>query len=135
MCYILVHVSRVKYYYLAVNDGALIGLFSWKDMDNIVERGRLYDYYGGLLTEHQNLIYRAMVYDDMSLGEIAKEYNISRQGVHDLITRCDRQLKRYEEKLGLIERDMMIGSKLDKIEEIADGEQISDIVSQIRDLL
>ncbi|MCR5398138.1 MAG: DNA-binding protein [Lachnospiraceae bacterium] len=104
-------------------------------MDNIVERGRLYDYYGGLLTEHQNLIYRAMVYDDMSLGEIAKEYNISRQGVHDLITRCDRQLKRYEEKLGLIERDMMIGSKLDKIEEIADGEQISDIVSQIRDLL
>ncbi len=104
-------------------------------MDNIIERGRLYDYYGALLTEHQRAIYEAVVYNDMSLAEIAEEHDISRQGVHDLIHRCDRQLARYEDKLHLIDRDEKIHGQLNKICDITDDKDILHSVEDIRSLL
>ena len=73
-------------------------------MERIVEQGLLYDFYGELLTEHQRKIYEEAVYNDMSLGEIAEEEGISRQGVHDLLKRCDKSLLEYEERLHLVER-------------------------------
>lgn len=73
-------------------------------MEKILEQGLLYDFYGELLTEHQRKIYEDAVFNDMSLSEIAEEAGISRQGVHDLIKRCDRSLQEYEEKLHLLER-------------------------------
>ena len=66
-------------------------------MEKIVEQGMLYDFYGELLTEHQRKIYEDVVLNDMSLSEIAEEQGISRQGVHDLVRRCDRTLQSYEE--------------------------------------
>lgn len=73
-------------------------------MDKIYEQTMLFDFYGELLTEHQRSVYEDAVYRDMSLGEIAEEQGISRQGVHDLIRRCDRILQEYESKLHLVER-------------------------------
>ena len=74
------------------------------DMERIYKQGLLYDFYGELLTEHQRTIYEDAVYNDMSLSEIASEQGISRQGVHDLIKRCDKILAGYEEKLRLVEK-------------------------------
>ena len=71
-------------------------------MEKIVQQTLLYDFYGELLTEHQRRIYEDAVFNDLSLSEIAREAGISRQGVHDLIRRCDRTLEGYEDKLGLI---------------------------------
>lgn len=73
-------------------------------MEKIVEQGILYDFYGELLTEHQRSIYEDAVYNDLSLGEIAEANGISRQGVHDLIKRCDKILAGYEQKLHLVEK-------------------------------
>ena len=73
-------------------------------MDKIYEQTMLYDFYGELLTEHQRSVYEDMLYRDMSLGEISEERGISRQGVHDLIRRCDRILQGYEDRLHLVER-------------------------------
>lgn len=73
-------------------------------MDKIYEQAMLFDFYGELLTEHQRSIYADAVYNDMSLGEIAEERGISRQGVHDLLRRCDKILQEYENKLHLVER-------------------------------
>lgn len=73
-------------------------------MEKIVEQGILYDFYGPLLTKHQQEVYEGFVYDNLSLTEIAVENGISRQGVHDLIKRCDKILMEYEEKLHLVER-------------------------------
>ena len=75
-------------------------------MEKIVERGMLYDFYGELLTEHQKAVYEEAVLNDMSLSEIAEQYEISRQGVHDLLKRCDKILNEYENKLHLIEKFM-----------------------------
>ena len=77
-------------------------------MEKIVEQGLLYDFYGELLTEHQRRIYEDVVLNDMSLSEIAQEQGISRQGVHDLVRRCDRTLQGYEERLHLIERFLKV---------------------------
>ena len=45
-----------------------------------------------------------MVFNDLSLSEIAKEQGVTRQGVHDLVRRCDRILEGYEEKLHLVKK-------------------------------
>lgn len=73
-------------------------------MESIVKQSLLYDFYGELLTEHQRSIYEDVVFNDMSLSEIAEENGISRQGVHDLIKRCDKILSGYEDKLHLISK-------------------------------
>ncbi len=73
-------------------------------MKAIGEQAMLYDFYGELLTPRQRQIYEEVVFEDLSLGEIAGEQGISRQGVHDLVKRCDRILEGYEEKLKLVEK-------------------------------
>jgi len=74
------------------------------DMEKIARQGLLYDFYGALLTKHQRHIYEDVVFYDLSLSEIAEEQGISRQGVHDLIKRCNKILESYEEKLHLVEK-------------------------------
>ena len=75
-------------------------------MEKIVRQGMLFDLYGDLLTEHQRSVYGELVNDDMSLSELAAQYGISRQGVHDLIRRCDKILEGYEAKLHLLEQKL-----------------------------
>jgi predicted DNA-binding protein YlxM (UPF0122 family) len=77
---------------------------SGDDMEKIARQGLLYDFYGALLTEHQRHVYEDVVFYDLSLSEIAQEQGISRQGVHDLIKRCDKILEGYEEKLHLVKK-------------------------------
>ena len=69
-------------------------------MEKFVERTLLYDFYGELLTKRQQQIYESVVLEDYSLSEVAEELNISRQGVHDMVRRCDRALEGYEEYPG-----------------------------------
>ncbi len=88
-------------------------------MDKIYEQTMLFDFYGELLTEHQRSIYEDAVYRDMSLGEIAEERGITRQGVHDLIKRCDKVLLDYEDKLHLVARFLHAKASLNEISRAA----------------
>ena len=88
-------------------------------MEKIVEQGILYDFYGELLTEHQRRLYEDAVYNDLSLREIADENGISRQGVHNLLRRCDKILEGYEEKLHLVEKFIRIKKKAEEMEELS----------------
>ena len=80
----------------------------------------LYDFYGELLTEHQKRIYENVVFNDLTLSEAAEDAGISRQGVHDLLRRCDKQLRSYESKLHLVERFTRVRSDVERIVEIVD---------------
>lgn len=89
-------------------------------MEKIVEQGLLYDFYGELLTAHQRRIYEDAVLNDLSPSEIAKEQGISRQGVHDLMKRCDKILEEYEAKLQLVAKFMKIREMAAQMEQLAD---------------
>ena len=91
-------------------------------MEKIVEQGLLYDFYGELLTEHQKQVYEDAVYNDLSLLEIADEYNISKQGVHDILKRCTRILEDYESKLHMIEKTDRIRTRIESLLEDAGRE-------------
>lgn len=104
-------------------------------MEKIVKQGLLYDFYGALLNDHQRAIYESVVYDNMSLSEIASEHGISRQGVHDLIKRCDKSLEEYENKLHLVERFMAIKDEVETIEEKAENAEIKAIAAKILEQL
>lgn len=106
-------------------------------MDERFKQALLYDFYGELLTEHQKEVYSQFILEDLSLGEIAKEAGISRQGVHDIIKRCSASLSGYEEKLHLVERFMSVKKKVKCIDELLDGyekEKDEAVLRRIRDL-
>ena len=84
-------------------------------MEEKIEQAYLYDFYGELLNEHQRRIYEDFVFNDLSLGEIADEEGISRQGVHDMVKRCTKTLEGYEEKLHLIAKFMSAKHSVEKI--------------------
>lgn len=64
----------------------------------------LMDFYGPLLTENRAKLLRLYCEEDLSLSELAEEAGITRQGVHDALTRAQAQLEEYERKLGLVAR-------------------------------
>lgn len=94
-------------------------------MEKIVEQGFLYDFYGELLTEHQKKIYEDVVYNDLSLTEIARENGISRQGVHDLVRRCNHILQEYEDKLHLVARFMEVKKNVGQLQKLVDDTEIT----------
>lgn len=85
-------------------------------MDKILEQTLLYDFYGELLTEHQKQIYEDVVLNDYSFSEVASDQGISRQGVHDLIKRCNKILQDYESKLHLVEKFVTIKEQIEEME-------------------
>ncbi|MEH7333444.1 putative DNA-binding protein [Neobacillus drentensis] len=64
----------------------------------------LYDFYYSLLTPKQQSYMSLYYLDDYSLGEIAEEYDVSRQAVYDNIKRTEAMLEEYEEKLLLFHK-------------------------------
>lgn len=84
-------------------------------MEKILEQTLLYDFYGELLTEHQKQIYEDVVLNDYSLSEVAQEQGISRQGVHDLIKRCNKILQEYESRLHLVEKFVAVKKQIEEM--------------------
>lgn len=106
-------------------------------MEKKVMQTFLYDFYGELLTEHQQNVYEDFVLNDLSLSEIAEEAGISRQGVHDLVKRCDRILEGYEEKLHLLERFLNTKEKITQIRTLTrnyQNQNEAEIMAQIESI-
>lgn len=92
-------------------------------MNEILEQALLYDFYGELLTEHQKHIYEQFVLEDLSLSEIAADEGISRQGVHDMVKRCNKSLLGYENKLHLVEKFLKIKDKIENMNQMLDSKE------------
>ncbi|MBO8167798.1 MAG: YlxM family DNA-binding protein [Thermoanaerobacteraceae bacterium] len=99
---------------------------------------RLFDFYGQLLTDRQQLMIELYYHHDLSLGEIAEQVHVSRQAVHDNLRRGEKLLEEYETKLRLLERYQQAMEKIKQLEvildrcELAEGKQT---LQALKDLL
>lgn len=101
----------------------------------------LFDFYQVLLTPKQKN-YMALYYlDDFSLGEIAEEYNVSRQAVYDNIKRTESMLEDYEAKLHLFEKFQKRNALLDQLSELItenvnskERPKVLDLIKEIKEL-
>jgi len=72
--------------------------------DETLQMTMLFDFFGDLLTEKQREYFDLYHNEDLSLSEIAEKAGISRQGVHDIITRAESSLIEIEMKTGVVQR-------------------------------
>lgn len=97
----------------------------------------LFDYYGELLTDRQQMCFDLRHNQDLSLAEIAQELNVSRQGVHDNLSRAEALLMNMEEKTGCVRRDLQCRKAAREIirlaEKLADhkDQDVSTLAQQI----
>ena len=90
------------------------------------ELAMLFDTYGGMLTEKQRSCFDMRYNQDLSLGEIAQELGVSRQAVNDNLTRTEALLRRMEENIGSVKRDMLIRKA---VQELLDAAAVLDASS------
>ena len=84
---------------------------------NLDRMSLLYDYYGGLLSDRQNEVYRLYHEENLSLTEIADEYSISKQAVSNILKKSRKLLLGYEANLGLITKHKEYSNTLSAIDE------------------
>ena len=89
------------------------------------EMALLLDYYGGMLTDKQRDCFDMRYNQDLSLGEIAENTGITRQGVRDAIVHAEEALRGFEEALGLRRRQEEAGAAL---------AEITDAITRIADM-
>jgi hypothetical protein len=109
------------------------------NLDNLYEISMLMDFYGALLSQRQQDVYRLYHEENCSLQEIAEGLGISRQGVHEALKKAESALQGFETKLGLVERfreqeDVLqkAMSSIDSLLEDCADPQIRDGLLEIR---
>lgn len=85
----------------------------------------LFDFYGDVLTDRQKEFYDLYYNEDLSLGEIAENYHITRQGVRDVIVRAEAVLTELEDKTGLIKRFHTMQAQLRQLQ--ADAQRLTEL--------
>lgn len=94
-------------------------------MEDLVYYSELYDLYQNLLTEKQKRYFEEYYFENLSLKEIADQYQISRNAVYRQIKFTKNLLDDYEDKLGL-------RKKKEKLEKVLDD---SILAQKVRDIL
>ncbi len=107
-----------------------------------LEIALLLDFYGELLSDSRRHAAELYYNEDLSLGEVAEDMGITRQGVRDHIEKAKAQLATYEEKLGLAakfrEIEATIADVVPKLEilcECAEGKtrtELEDIIKKVK---
>lgn len=93
----------------------------------------LFEFYSTLLTEKQMNYIELYYADDYSLGEIAEEFQVSRQAVYDNIRRTEKLLEGYEQKLHLYSNYIVRKQYLDEIRsKYSEDPQLIEIIEQIQ---
>ena len=74
----------------------------------------LYDLYGELLNDKQQQYFEEYYFNNLSLGEISENLNISRNAIHKVLQSVEEKLQFYEEKLKLYKKSKIIYDIIDK---------------------
>ena len=116
-------------------------------IDEITQASLLYDFYGQLLSKRQREVMELYHEENLTLAEIADEFGISRQGVHDALKNAEKSLNGYEEKLGLVAKfqkstdavqkiDMVIDDVIDALQSKSDIDQtVIGNLKKVKDII
>lgn len=106
-------------------------------MENTLRMTLLFDFYGLLLTDRQQDVFQMYFHEDLSLGEIGNELEVSRQAIYDILKRVAFILEEFENKLGLVkkhqERQTIYGEILRLVDLLRADGQDSPHVTAIED--
>lgn len=101
------------------------------ELDEFLEVSTLLDYYKNLLSDKQREYLINHFEDDLSLSEIAKNNDVSRQAAYDNIKRGIKLLKDYEEKLGFHEKEKQVYQELLELKKDFKIEKLDDIIEKL----
>jgi uncharacterized protein len=98
----------------------------------------LFDFYQSLLTDKQRLYMQLYYLDDLSLGEIAGEYDVSRQAVYDNVRRTEAMLEDYEAKLNLFSKFQKRIEIVEQLEQLIPetderSDSFKELLSELKD--
>ncbi len=77
----------------------------------------LLDFYGEMLSEKQRGILDLYYNEDLSLAEVAESNGLTRQGVRHILKKAEDELINLENKLGLANRFVKLGTAYDTVAE------------------
>lgn len=97
-------------------------------MEDYVYYGELYDLYQQLLTDKQRAYFEDYYFHNLSLGEMAENYQVSRNAIFRQLHIVTSKLEEYEEKLQLLKKKR-------KLEEISQSIDNLDIKRQLEELI
>ncbi|WP_448820379.1 YlxM family DNA-binding protein [Cetobacterium sp.] len=100
------------------------------ELNEMLEVSILLDYYRNLLSDRQKEYLLEHFEEDLSLTEIGKKYNVSRQAVYDNIRRGIKILRDYEEKIGFHKRDLELLSQLNELKKNFTIEKLNEIIEK-----
>lgn len=92
----------------------------------------LYDFYGELLTDKQRDIFESYYAEDLSFQEIGENLSISKQAVSDMLKRTEKQLNKFEDKIGAVDKFLERRKSLKealKLLDLGDNESVRNILS------
>lgn len=104
-------------------------------LEKTMRMNYLYDFYQTLLTPKQKSYMSLYYLDDYSLGEIADEYEVSRQAVYDNIKRTETMLEEYEAKLHLFQKSQERNELLGKLKSIAQESSEENLKKQLIEII
>lgn len=102
------------------------------NLDETILYSSLYNIYGELLTQKQQQIFDSYVFNNLSLAEIAENFQISRQAVLDSVNKSCKQLKKYEQVLKVYKNNNRVKMFLEDLKENTGNQTI---IKRIDDLL
>jgi len=103
-------------------------------LEKTTQMNLLYDFYQNLLTEKQQSYMELYYHDDLSLSEIAEQFNVSRQAVFENLKRAEQLLEQYETHLQLVAKHEQRNQLFEKLDQLfAQNSEIN--IDQVRDLV
>ncbi len=84
-------------------------------MEDFLYYNELYDFYSGLLTEKQRQYFEDYYFNNLSLSEMAENYEVSRNAIFKQLKITKAKLDEFEEHLSLNKKKKKLANIISKI--------------------
>lgn len=88
----------------------------------------LYDYYCELFNEKQRTYFEDYYFNNLSLGEISENLDISRNAVHKVLKNIEEKLLFYEDKIELYKKTEKIKKLINETKDEKIKEKLKELI-------